>query len=248
MVVFYADGHRRRRQGPVHASRSTGTAWSRTGTSPRTTTTAASPTPACPTRATCSTARAPTNVDIRGYVYGRGDLSSTGVGGRPPVVRAGQSLTFTNLDATQTMTPQASAYHTITACKAPCDRTTGIAYPLANADVQFDSGELGYGPSLPIPGFGGKFTPAANRNTWKTPKTLKAGHLHLLLPDPPVHARRVPGGGQGRQGQRDQEGEGQVIGIGAGGAYGRRAPPPPAGVQPIAGATCSATLPSTCRL
>lgn len=117
----------------------------------------------------------PSNVDIKGYVYGQGDLSSPGSDGRPPVVRAGRSLTFTNLDATKTMTPQASAYHTITACRQPCDRTTGIAYPLANADVQFDSGELGYGPNLPIQGFGGKFTPAANRNTWKTPKSLRAG-------------------------------------------------------------------------
>ena len=58
-----------------------------------------------------------------------------------------------------------SAYHTITACKAPCTGTTGIAYPLANAKVQFDSGELGFGPRHP----------AANRNTWSTPKRLKAG-------------------------------------------------------------------------
>jgi plastocyanin len=118
---------------------------------------------------------APSNVDIKGYIYGQGDLSLTGAAGRPPVVRAGRSLTFTNLDATKAMTPQASAYHTITACKAPCSSTTGIAYPLANASVQFDSGELGYGPDLPIAGFGGKFTPAANRNTWKTPKSLAAG-------------------------------------------------------------------------
>jgi plastocyanin len=117
----------------------------------------------------------PTNVDIKGYIYGKGDLSLTGTNGRPPVVRAGGSLKFTNLDATKAMTPSASAYHTITACKAPCSATTGIAYPLANADVQFDSGELGYGPNLPIAGFGGKFTPAANRNTWKTPKSLSAG-------------------------------------------------------------------------
>jgi plastocyanin len=117
----------------------------------------------------------PTNVDIKGYIYGSGDLSLTGSAGRPPVVRAGRSLKFTNLDATRAMTPSASAYHTITACKAPCAGTTGIAYPLANADVQFDSGELGYGPNLPIAGFGGKFTPAANRNTWKTPKDLAAG-------------------------------------------------------------------------
>jgi plastocyanin len=118
---------------------------------------------------------APANVDIKGYIYGQGDLNLTGSKGRPPVVRAGQSLTFTNLDATKYMSPQQSAYHTITACRAPCTGTTGIAYPLANANVQFDSGELGYGPYLPIKGFGGKFTPAANRNTWKTPKNLQPG-------------------------------------------------------------------------
>jgi plastocyanin len=115
----------------------------------------------------------PTNIDIKGYIYGKGDLSLTGANGRPPVVRAGRSLKFTNLDATKSMTPQGSAYHTITACKQPCDRTTGIAYPIANGNVQFDSGELGYGPDYPT--LGGKFTPAAQRNTWKTPKSLGAG-------------------------------------------------------------------------
>jgi plastocyanin len=118
---------------------------------------------------------APSNVDIKGYIYGRGDLNLTGARQRPPVIRAGNALKFTNLDATSKMSPQASAYHTITACKAPCSARTGIAYPLADGDVQFDSGELGYGPDLPIAGLGGKFTPAANRNTWKTPKNLKAG-------------------------------------------------------------------------
>jgi plastocyanin len=107
------------------------------------------------------------NVFIKGFVYGVGDFNLTGRRGRPPVVKAGQSIKFTNLDATTEMGAQESAYHTITACKAPCTATTGIAYPLANASVQFDSGELGFGP----PGF----TPAANRNTWNTPKQLKAG-------------------------------------------------------------------------
>jgi plastocyanin len=102
-----------------------------------------------------------TRVDIKNFVYGRGDLSLTGRGGRPPVVIAGHSLTFRNLDSTRTI------YHTITACQAPCNRSTGIAYPLANAKVQFDSGELGYGPSFA--------TAAANRATWKTPKSLKPG-------------------------------------------------------------------------
>jgi plastocyanin len=104
-------------------------------------------------------------VNIQDFIYGRGDLGLTGRSGRPPAVRAGQSLTFTNLDATPGIAPRQSKYHTITACRAPCNRTTGIAYPTANGAVQFDSSELGYGPSFA--------TPAANRHTWKTPKNLK---------------------------------------------------------------------------
>jgi hypothetical protein len=101
-------------------------------------------------------------VPIRDFVYTRGDLSSTRRKGRPPVVRRGQSLTFRNDDS-----DGAEIFHTITACKAPCNRRTGIAYPLANGPADFDSGELGFGP----PGA----TAAANRDTWKTPKNLKKG-------------------------------------------------------------------------
>jgi plastocyanin len=55
-------------------------------------------------------------------------------------------------------------WHTITACKAPCDRSTGVAYPLADGDVNFDSGELGIaGP------------PTAGTLTWKTPADLPTG-------------------------------------------------------------------------
>ena len=77
------------------------------------------------------------------------------------MVAPGQSLTFLNRDAARTI------YHTITACKAPCNRTTGIAYPLADGPVDFDSGELGFGPE--------GFTAAANRDTWSTPTTLGTG-------------------------------------------------------------------------
>jgi plastocyanin len=106
-------------------------------------------------------------VAVRGYIYGRGDLSATNASGRPPTVHAGHSITFTNMDATMDMSPRESAYHTITACKAPCNRSTGVAYPIADGKVSFDSGELGYGPSIA--------TPAANRDTWKTPKDLAPG-------------------------------------------------------------------------
>jgi plastocyanin len=100
-------------------------------------------------------------VAIEDFVYGQGDFSAAGRRQRPARVRRGRGLTFVNRDAKRTI------YHTITACKAPCNRSTGIAYPLADGEVDFDSGELGFGPE--------GFTPAANRDTWTTPKTLKPG-------------------------------------------------------------------------
>src|SRR3954454_13407814 len=104
--------------------------------------------------------RSPT-VDIAGFAYAQGDLTASGALGRPPVVSPGQPLTFVNEDAAQ------NVFHTITACRAPCTATTGIAFPLANGPVVFDSGELGFGPA--------GFTPAANRREWQTPTTLTDG-------------------------------------------------------------------------
>jgi hypothetical protein len=106
-------------------------------------------------------------VDIKDFIYGAGDLTLTGRGQRPPTVRQGSSLTFRNLDSPQDGDPNLAIYHTITACKAPCNKATGIAYPVADGKATFDSGELGYGPSFA--------TAAANRATWKTPKTLSPG-------------------------------------------------------------------------
>ena len=98
---------------------------------------------------------------ITDFLYGQGDLLRAGAAARPPVVAAGQSLAFRNRDAARTI------FHTITACRAPCNRSTGIAYPLADGPVDFDSGELGFGPE--------GFTPAANRDTWSTPSNLGPG-------------------------------------------------------------------------
>ncbi len=100
-------------------------------------------------------------VNIKGFVYGQGDLVGRGKDARPPVVNPGQSLTFFNEDAPRQIE------HTITACRAPCNKTTGIAYPLADGPTQFDSGQLGFGPSIA--------TAAAQRDTWQTPANLKAG-------------------------------------------------------------------------
>jgi plastocyanin len=76
-------------------------------------------------------------------------------------VPQGRSLTFRNLDSDDTI------WHTITACKEPCNKATGVAYPLANGRVDFDSGELGFGPKFA--------TAAANRDTWSTPRNLNPG-------------------------------------------------------------------------
>ncbi len=84
-----------------------------------------------------------------------------------PTILPGQALTFHNSDAV----PAVNAFHTITACKDPCNATTGIAYPIANGPVTFDSGELGFnGNDGSIPG-----EPAADRDEWQTPKDLPSG-------------------------------------------------------------------------
>jgi hypothetical protein len=102
---------------------------------------------------------------IDGFVYGQGDLTSVGLTGRPAVIRPGKALRFYNQDA---YNPEnGGIFHTITSCKLPCNRATGGNYPLANGPVDFDSGQLGFGPN--------GLTAAANRATWATPTSLKSG-------------------------------------------------------------------------
>lgn len=104
---------------------------------------------------------ATTQIGIDGFVYAQGDLGNSGLPGLPAVVHQGEALTFLNADAKKNI------FHTITSCKAPCNRSTGIGYPLANGPVDFDSGELGFGPP--------NFTAAVNRDTWSTPANLPTG-------------------------------------------------------------------------
>jgi hypothetical protein len=138
-------------------------------------------------------------VVIRNFVYSQGDLSYPGKAGLPPSVPQGKSLTFVNEDK-----PLTERFHTITACKVPCNRTSGIGYPLADGAGLFDSGELGFGPTVdmalyaggagtvPITAVVNKPTDKANckgvpglvgiiangcvgSKVWKTPKNLKVG-------------------------------------------------------------------------
>lgn len=97
-------------------------------------------------------------IDIVDFVYEAGDTSEEAEW--IPSVRQGESLTFNNVDAPVA----AGIWHTITACKAPCNQSTGIAYPVADSDVEFDSGQLGVGGP-----------PTSGSVTWETPADLEPG-------------------------------------------------------------------------
>jgi plastocyanin len=109
-------------------------------------------------------APAPNNtINIQSFAY-HGDPNA---GQSVPTIAPGQTLTFHNGD----VIPSTNAFHTITACKDPCNGTTGIAYPIANGPVTFDSGELGYnGRNGSLGG-----APASGTDTWKTPDNLPSG-------------------------------------------------------------------------
>jgi hypothetical protein len=97
---------------------------------------------------------------IGGYSYGAGDFRLPGSLGRPPVIKKGQSFSFamSSGDVSQEI------WHSVTSCKAPCNRSTGISYPIPDGEFQFDSGQLGTGGP-----------PTVGRNTWSTPANLPVG-------------------------------------------------------------------------
>ena len=115
---------------------------------------------------------------IGGYTYEAGDFRLPGSLGRPPVVKQGESFTFDLSSRDQAN----EIWHSVTSCKAPCNKSTGISYPIPDGDVQFDSGQLGLGGP-----------PTVNRDTWSTPSEPAGRHAYVLLPDPPADARSDPG-------------------------------------------------------
>ena len=55
-------------------------------------------------------------------------------------------------------------WHSLTSCKASCNKSTGISYPIPDGEFQFDSGQLGLGGA-----------PTVNRGTWSTPRNMPVG-------------------------------------------------------------------------
>jgi hypothetical protein len=117
-------------------------------------------------------------IDIDGFRYQLGGYSafrnfpSTPM--RPPVVGQGKRVLFTNLDAPPGVPDEEQAWHSITSCKAPCNRGSGIGYPLANGPIKFDSGQLGFGTAAST----GVTT---QTQTYKTPKLPKAGKTYTYF-------------------------------------------------------------------
>lgn len=105
-------------------------------------------------------------VAIQGFRYQLGDFSNPAAAARPPVIARGQRLTFVNLDYKAFREP---VMHTITACRAPCNASSGVSYPLENqsTSADFDSGQLGLAlQNLPS---------ASGRTSWSTPANLPTG-------------------------------------------------------------------------
>ena len=97
-------------------------------------------------------------VDIANFSYQLGDLSWR-LGGNPPVIHAGPVA-----DLPRRGGQREGDLPLDHSCKAPCNRTTGIAYPIADGDVQFESGTLG--SAVP---------PATGALQWQTPSNLSPG-------------------------------------------------------------------------
>jgi plastocyanin len=111
-------------------------------------------------------------INIDGFSYRKGGYAAAkGIPRRllrPPVLGPGKTVLFNNLDAQLGMPDDEQVWHSITSCKAPCNRGSGIGYPLANGPVKFDSGQLGFGSGL-------SSGVTTQTDEYETPKFNKAG-------------------------------------------------------------------------
>jgi len=98
---------------------------------------------------------------ISDYVYNGADFRLPGAIGRPPVVPQGQSFTFKLSD----YDIQNEVWHSLTSCATPCNKSTGISYPIPNGKFQFESGQMGP-PNKP---------PTVGYTQWSTPTDLPKG-------------------------------------------------------------------------
>lgn len=97
---------------------------------------------------------------IADYFYYGADFRLPGAQGRPPVIKQGQQFTF----KLSQKDIEDEVWHSLTSCKAPCNKSTGISYPIPDGDFQFESGQMGPGQA-----------PTVGYTEWKTPPDLPKG-------------------------------------------------------------------------
>jgi plastocyanin len=117
-------------------------------------------------------------ITIDSFVYSKGGYSATRDFPtrlmRPPAIKPGKTVTFTNLDALEAMPLNDQAWHSITSCSAPCNQGSGIGYPLARGPIKFDSGQLGFGT-------GSSSEVTTGSNTYTTPPLTKPGKTYTYF-------------------------------------------------------------------
>jgi plastocyanin len=117
-------------------------------------------------------------ITISSFVYSKGGFSATRDFPtrlmRPPAIKPGRTVTFTNLDALATQPQSEQAWHSITSCPAPCNEGSGIGYPLARGKIKFDSGQLGFGT-------GASSGVTTGSNVYTTPPLTKRGKTYTYF-------------------------------------------------------------------
>jgi plastocyanin len=126
-----------------------------------------------------SQGKAKNGIQINGFGYSKGGYSAfkgyPSSEMRPPVIKPGSSVTFTNIEALPEMSDEQQVWHSVTSCQAPCNRGSGIGYPLAAGPIKFDSGQLGFAHS---------FTSAevtAGTNVYTTPPLTQPGKTYTYF-------------------------------------------------------------------
>ena len=86
--------------------------------------------------------------------------------GQVAAVRQGEQVSFqmTAEDVSDEI------WHSLTSCEAPCNKDTGISYPIPNGKFRFDSGQLGPGNRGPVITNG-----TVGRLSWDTPSDMPVG-------------------------------------------------------------------------
>ena len=117
-------------------------------------------------------------IDIDSFVYSPGGFSAIRAFPQelmqPVVVKPGETVSFTNNDALPGTPNTDQVWHSISSCKAPCNKGSGIGYPLVAGKLRFDSGQLGYGQS-----FSSGVTTGSNEYT--TPPLTKPGKTYTYF-------------------------------------------------------------------